>query len=62
MSDWSETMRALLGKRVEVTLSAEENVKISGILHSFTDDGEVCVEEDGGSYRWGWPNLHIREA
>lgn len=55
-------MRSLLGKNVEVTLSNDEPVKISGILHSFTDVGEVCVQEDDGTFRWGWPNLHIREV
>lgn len=62
MSDWSDTMRDFLGKAVVVTLSTDEPVTVAGILVSFTDDGEVCVQEEDGTHRWAWPNLHIREV
>jgi hypothetical protein len=54
-------MTSLLGRPVVVTLSVEPEVTVAGLLHSFGDDGEVCVREEDGTYRWAWPNLHIRE-
>lgn len=55
---WSEHMRSLLGKRVEVILQREPNrVAITGQLLSFTEDGEVCVRDELFVAHWGWPNL-----
>lgn len=62
MSEWEETMRALLGKQVIVTLSHKPFVSVSGTLHTFGDDGGVYVREEDGTYRWAWPNLYIREV
>lgn len=56
-SEWAASMRALLGKSVEVALSEEPRVTQAGVLHSFTDDGEVCVRDEDGTFRWCWPNL-----
>lgn len=62
MSAWSELMGSLLGKRVEVTLTDDATEKVVGILHDFSDWGEVSVLDDSGRMRYAWPNLHIREV
>jgi hypothetical protein len=61
MSDWEKHMRALLGKQVEVVLSRDPDVRVRGVLHQFTDDGEICVREDDLTFRWAWPNLDTQE-
>jgi tRNA U54 and U55 pseudouridine synthase Pus10 len=58
---WAGTMRRLLGKQVEVTISEEPSVTVVGVLVSFGEDGGVCVREEDGMHRWSWPNLRIRE-
>lgn len=62
-SEWVRTMRALLSKRVVVTLNDDASAKIRGVLLAFTDQGEVCVlDPDTGETTWAWPNLHIAEV
>jgi hypothetical protein len=61
-SEWVRTMRALLSKRVVVTLNDDASVRVRGVLLAFTDYGDVCVmDPDTGETTWGWPNLHIAE-
>jgi hypothetical protein len=59
-NEWTEHMRSLLGKRVEVIIDRDKPVTVIGVLHGFTEDGEVCVRDDDLTFRWAWPNLDTR--
>ena len=56
-SEWTEHMRALLGKRVNVTIDREKPVVVTGTLLSFNEGGEVAVREEDGFVTWSWPAL-----
>jgi hypothetical protein len=60
-TEWERYMMALIGKSVRVTTSKEPLVAQEGMLVSFTDDGEVELEDDNGTLRHCWPNLHCEE-
>ncbi|MDP7733694.1 hypothetical protein [Mycobacterium paragordonae] len=57
MGDWAENMRSMLGECVNVTIDYEKPVVVTGLLHSFTEDGEVVVRDECGILHWCWPNL-----
>jgi hypothetical protein len=51
-------MRSLLRKQVTITLQKEpQEVKVSGELVWFSDDGEVALRGETGFVTWSWPNL-----
>ncbi|QNJ56923.1 hypothetical protein SEA_REINDEER_132 [Mycobacterium phage Reindeer] len=57
-----EQMRPLLGKQVKVTLDNEDPKAIAtGKLLSFSDCGDVVVEDDMGFVHYCWPNLKTEE-
>ncbi|APQ42229.1 hypothetical protein PBI_MRMAGOO_147 [Mycobacterium phage MrMagoo] len=57
-TEWSTHMRSLLGKQVRVVLNPTDPAAIAvGKLLSFTTDGEVVVQDDGGIPHYCWPNL-----
>lgn len=57
MSQWSDTMRSMLGCSVTVALSYDPPVSESGILHAFDEEGEVTLVDETGVFHWCWPNL-----
>jgi hypothetical protein len=63
---WEANMRAMLGKKVAVTInwgeasSHGEPVVVRGILHGFSQDGEVTIRPEGEFMHWCWPNLETR--
>jgi hypothetical protein len=60
--DFHETCRSLLGKKVRATISDEPLVQHIGILHGFTDDGEVDIREvETGIMQYAWPLLEIEQ-
>lgn len=59
--DFHETCKALLGHKVRVTISDTPLVQHVGVLHGFTDDGEVDVREETGAMVYAWPLLRIEE-
>ena len=62
-NEWARSMRALLGKHVEVVLQHEpERVAETGVLCVFSDGGEVGLRRDDLSFRWCWPNLECKEV
>ena len=61
-SEWSEKMRALLGKWVSVTIDREKPVVVTGTLLSFNEGGEVAIRHDDGFVTWAWPALEAEET
>jgi hypothetical protein len=59
--DFHETCKSLLGHKVRVTISDEPLVQHVGILHGFTEDGEVDIREESGVIQFAWPLLEIEE-
>jgi hypothetical protein len=65
MSDQSlprDEYRALLGKRVRVTLNHEEKVITEGQLLGFGEGGDFEILEDDGFVHYCWPMLSIEEV
>lgn len=59
-----EEIRAMLGKRVTVTLtdaSSDEKVITTGELLAFGQGGDFEILEDGGFIHYCWPMLEISE-
>ena len=62
-NDWSQHMASMLGKEVAVMLDATaEKVIVRGKLLSFSEDGEVAIQDEDGAVHWCWPNLHTELA
>ncbi|QUU29314.1 hypothetical protein SEA_DIMINIMUS_130 [Mycobacterium phage Diminimus] len=54
--------KPLLGKQVKVTLDNDDPKAIAtGTLLSFSDDGEVVVQDEMGFVHYCWPNLKMEE-
>lgn len=63
LSPWTKGMRAMIGKWVTVTVSRDPDlVEHSGVLHVFSDEGDVALEDETGCWTWCWPNLDCRET
>lgn len=68
MSEWTDTTRALLGKRVKVTLAraneqtGEEAVIARGIFLGFGQGGDLEIQEEDGFVHYCWPLLDIEEV
>ena len=62
LSFWTRGMRNMLGKWVTVTISQEPRVERSGVLHVFSDEGDIALEDETGCWLWMWPNLECRET
>lgn len=61
-NEWSEHMRSLLGKRVNVVIDRAKPVVVTGMLLSFNEGGEVAIREEDGYVTWAWPALEASEA
>lgn len=61
-SEWTEHMRSLLGKWVNVTIDKEKPVVVTGKLLSFNEGGEVAIRHDDGFVTWAWPALEAEES
>lgn len=62
---WEEHLLALLGRRVDVTITDgldAERVVVSGRLLSFGNSGEFVVEDEGGFVHHAWPLLNIKAS
>jgi len=54
-SEWSEHMRSLLGRQVNITIDRDKPVTVRGTLLAFSEDGTTAVRGDDGFVTWSWP-------
>ncbi len=52
--------KTLLGEQVRVKLA--EKVIVIGKLLSFSDGGELTIEDSSGFVHYCWPMLHVERA
>lgn len=55
---WVGEMPELEGRYVQVLLTRDPDLYVSGLLVSISPDGEVCLDVDG-RLEWSWPALEV---